>query len=130
MRFAGLVDTVKNIEHLARLNERLAVIDAAQKNIAALSGEMLSLKDILSNKQARGAYGQGRMEAIVRDGLLLGGEVSIAKDEDPCEVFFSDYKSVNGPMLPHRIEVCSGDEIYGVIRVLSYHLPSVEAPKP
>jgi len=30
---------------------------------------MISLKDILSNKQARGAYGQGRMEAIIRDGL-------------------------------------------------------------
>jgi DNA recombination protein RmuC len=30
---------------------------------------MLGLKDILANKQARGAYGQGRMEAIVRDGL-------------------------------------------------------------
>jgi DNA recombination protein RmuC len=54
---------------LKQLHERLAVIDAAQKNIAALSGEMLSLKDILSNKQARGAYGQARMEAIIRDGL-------------------------------------------------------------
>ena len=30
---------------------------------------MVTLKDILANKQARGAYGQGRMEAIVRDGL-------------------------------------------------------------
>ncbi|MCA3555357.1 DNA recombination protein RmuC [Aestuariivirga sp.] len=56
-------------QSLKQLHERLAVIDAAQKNIAALSGEMLSLKDILSNKQARGAYGQARMEAIIRDGL-------------------------------------------------------------
>ena len=30
---------------------------------------MISLKDILANKQARGAFGQARMEAIVRDGL-------------------------------------------------------------
>jgi DNA recombination protein RmuC len=30
---------------------------------------MISLKDILANKQARGAYGQARMEAIIRDGL-------------------------------------------------------------
>ena len=57
---------------LQQLHERLAVIDAAQKNIAALSGEMLSLKDILSNKQARGAFGQARMEAIIRDGLPSG----------------------------------------------------------
>ena len=59
-------------QSLKQLHERLAVIDAAQKNIAALSSEMLSLKDILSNKQARGAYGQARMEAIIRDGLPSG----------------------------------------------------------
>ena len=56
-------------EGLARLNERLAVIDAAQSRLADLGQEMVSLKDILANKQARGAFGQGRMEAIVRDGL-------------------------------------------------------------
>ena len=56
-------------EGLARLNERLAVIDAAQARLAGLTEEVVGLKDILANKQARGAYGQGRMEAIVRDGL-------------------------------------------------------------
>jgi DNA recombination protein RmuC len=59
-------------QSLKQLSERLAVIDAAQKNIEALSSEMLGLKDILSNKQARGAYGQARMEAIIRDGLHAG----------------------------------------------------------
>lgn len=59
-------------QSLKQLHERLAVIDAAQKNIAALSSEMLGLKDILANKQARGAYGQARMEAIIRDGLPSG----------------------------------------------------------
>jgi DNA recombination protein RmuC len=54
---------------LGQLNERLAVIDAAQKNITSLSSEMVSLKDILNNKQSRGAFGQGRMEAIIKDGL-------------------------------------------------------------
>jgi DNA recombination protein RmuC len=54
---------------LGQLNERLAVIDAAQKNITSLSSEMISLKDILNNKQTRGAFGQGRMEAIIKDGL-------------------------------------------------------------
>jgi DNA recombination protein RmuC len=56
-------------ETLGKLNERLAVIDAAQTNLKGLASEMLSLKDVLANKQARGAYGQGRMEAIVRDAL-------------------------------------------------------------
>ncbi len=56
-------------QSLRALAERLAVIDAAQRNLASLSSEMVTLKEILSNKQARGAYGQGRMEAIIRDGL-------------------------------------------------------------
>jgi len=55
--------------NLNKLNERLAVIDAAQARIAGMTEEVVSLKDILSNKQTRGAFGQGRMEAIVRDGL-------------------------------------------------------------
>lgn len=54
---------------LQTLHERLAVIDSAQANITALSTEMVSLKNILSNKQSRGAFGQARMEAIIRDGL-------------------------------------------------------------
>jgi DNA recombination protein RmuC len=66
----GLEASGKNTtESLQKLNERLAVIDSAQKNLTDLTSEMVSLKDVLSNKQARGAYGQGRMEAIVRDGL-------------------------------------------------------------
>ena len=59
-------------DQLAKLGERLAVIDGAQANLARLSQDMLGLKDILANKQARGAFGQGRMEAIVRDGLPAG----------------------------------------------------------
>lgn len=59
----------KSAEHLGRLNERLAVIDAAQADLKGLTSEVLTLKDVLANKQARGAYGQGRMEAIVRDAL-------------------------------------------------------------
>jgi DNA recombination protein RmuC len=56
-------------QSLKHLYERLAVIDSAQANLTQLSSEMISLKDILANKQARGAFGQARMEAIVRDGL-------------------------------------------------------------
>ncbi|MCX8256112.1 DNA recombination protein RmuC [Beijerinckiaceae bacterium RH AL1] len=56
-------------ENLGKLNERLAVIDAAQSRLTDLTREVLVLKDILANKQARGAFGQGRMEAIIRDAL-------------------------------------------------------------
>ncbi|MEA2931033.1 MAG: recombination protein RmuC [Hyphomicrobiales bacterium] len=61
--------TQHTMENLAKLNERLAVIDGAQKNITDLASQVTSLREVLANKQARGAFGQGRMEAIVQDGL-------------------------------------------------------------
>ncbi len=62
----------KNEESLAKLGERLAVIDRAQSNITELSKDVVTLQQILANKQTRGAFGQGRMEAIVADGLAAG----------------------------------------------------------
>jgi DNA recombination protein RmuC len=60
-------------ESLTKLQERLAVIDKAQTNIQSLTGQVVQLQAILSNKQTRGAFGQSRMEAIVADGLPFGG---------------------------------------------------------
>ncbi|MGQ0665204.1 MAG: DNA recombination protein RmuC [Pseudomonadota bacterium] len=51
------------------LRERLVRIDEAQKTISELSKEVVGLQDILSNKQARGAFGEEQLEAIVRDQL-------------------------------------------------------------
>lgn len=59
-------------ESLSTLNERLALIDEANRNIAELSSEVGSLHGVLANKQARGAFGQMRMETIVRDALPTG----------------------------------------------------------
>ncbi len=59
-------------ESLAKLQERLAIIDTAQGNIQSLAGQVVQLQAILSNKQTRGAFGQSRMEAIVVDGLPHG----------------------------------------------------------
>ncbi|BDA82680.1 hypothetical protein Sa4125_02220 [Aureimonas sp. SA4125] len=64
--------TKETQESLSGLAERLAVIDRAQGRIVDLAGEVVRLQDILSNKQTRGAFGQGRMEAIVMDGLPTG----------------------------------------------------------
>ena len=57
------------VENLNKLNERLAVIDHAQKNITDLASQVTSLQSVLANKQTRGAFGQGRMESIIQDGL-------------------------------------------------------------
>ncbi|MDP3525684.1 MAG: DNA recombination protein RmuC, partial [Hoeflea sp.] len=59
-------------ENLAKLQERLAVIDTAQANIQSLARDVVGLQAILSNKQTRGAFGQSRMETIIRDGLPFG----------------------------------------------------------
>ena len=54
---------------LGALSERLETIDKAQAKIEALSGDVLSLQDILSNKQARGAFGEIQLADIVSKAL-------------------------------------------------------------
>jgi DNA recombination protein RmuC len=53
-------------QSLTELKERLAVIDAAQKNITELSTQVVGLQDILSNKQTRGAFGETQLADIVK----------------------------------------------------------------
>jgi serine protease Do len=95
----------------------------------------MSLSD---NKSPRWAGGGADAETLVtehaavkakwyflrRDDRLLGGEVSLSKDEDPCELTFGDYQAVDGRQFPHRIEVRLGDEIFGII-----HVRSIQAAK-
>ena len=50
---------------LTSLRERLAVVDDAQRHISALSSQMIGLQDILSNKQARGAFGEMQLRDLV-----------------------------------------------------------------
>ena len=67
---ASLADSAtKTAATISSIGERLSVIDEAQKNIAGLSTQVMSLQEILSDKQTRGAFGQERMEAIVADQL-------------------------------------------------------------
>jgi len=56
-------------QSLTQLQERLATIDKAQTNIEKLSGDVLSLQDILSNKQTRGAFGEIQLKDIVSKAL-------------------------------------------------------------
>ena len=81
-------------ENLQKLNERLAVIDSAQKNITALASQVTSLQSVLANKQSRGAFGQGRMEAIIEDSLPKGSyefQATLSNRTRPdCCVFLPD----------------------------------------
>ena len=78
--------TTQAAKSLSDLRERLAVIDAAQRNITELSSQVVGLQDILSNKQARGAFGEIQMQDLVQGALppsaysfqaTLGGGVRV-----------------------------------------------------
>jgi S1-C subfamily serine protease len=53
---------------------------------------------------------------------MLGFEVWPIQDEDPCELYLSDYRKTSGGSLPFRMEVRFGDEQYGTLRIHSYDL--------
>lgn len=59
----------RTAQSLGDLQHRLATIDKAQENITKLSGDVLSLQDILSNKQTRGAFGEIQLNDIVSNAL-------------------------------------------------------------
>lgn len=59
----------RTAQSLGELQQRLQAIDKAQDNITKLSGDVLSLQDILSNKQTRGAFGEIQLTDIVTKAL-------------------------------------------------------------
>jgi DNA recombination protein RmuC len=59
----------RTAQSLGDLQQRLSVIDKAQDNITKLSSDVLSLQDILPNKQTRGAYGEIQLNDIVTKAL-------------------------------------------------------------
>lgn len=60
------VDTANT---MGDLKERLAIIGKAQENITKLSADVVSLQEVLSNKQARGAFGETQLADQVRNAL-------------------------------------------------------------
>ena len=62
-------NTVKTNETLTDLRERLAKIDVAQQKISTLSEQVVSLQEVLSNKQARGAFGEIQLNDLVTSAL-------------------------------------------------------------
>jgi DNA recombination protein RmuC len=86
-------------EHLQQLHARLAVIDSAQKNITDLAAQVTTLQNVLSNKQSRGAFGQGQLEAIIADMLPKGGyefQFTLSNGKRPdCVIFMPE----SGPLI-------------------------------
>src|SRR5579871_6611786 len=91
----SMEQTTRNtMDSLRALHERLGIIDNAHKNLTDLTSQVTTLRDVLANKQSRGAFGQARMEAIVQDGLPKGSyefqrTLSTGKRPD-CVVFLPD----------------------------------------
>jgi DNA recombination protein RmuC len=86
--------TRQTVERLQHLHDRLALIDSAQKNLNELSSQVTSLRDVLSNKQVRGAFGQARMEAIIQDGMPKGSfefQFTLSNNTRPdCVIYLPD----------------------------------------
>ena len=61
--------TNQTTETLHDLRERLAKIDVAQQKISTLSEQVVSLQEVLSNKQARGAFGEIQLNDLVKSTL-------------------------------------------------------------
>ncbi|RYH09652.1 DNA recombination protein RmuC [Tropicimonas sp. IMCC6043] len=61
--------STRTARSLGELHQRLETIDRAQAKIEKLSGDVLSLQDILSNKQTRGAFGEIQLKDIVSKAL-------------------------------------------------------------
>jgi DNA recombination protein RmuC len=59
----------KTNETFLNVMQRLATIDEAQKKIETLTGSVVSLQELLGNKQSRGAFGEVQLEALVRNVL-------------------------------------------------------------
>jgi len=61
-------------------------------------------------------------------GHLVALEMFPEDDLDPCELYFSEPRRVDGNLLPGRIEVRYGDQVYGTFRVKDFSLKGDEAP--
>jgi DNA recombination protein RmuC len=57
----------KTTATFADVVKRLAIIDEAQKRITELSSNVVSLQEVLSDKRARGAFGEIQLAALVRN---------------------------------------------------------------
>jgi serine protease Do len=56
------------------------------------------------------------------NGSLVALEMYPDEDVDPCELYFSDYRQIDGRSLPHQIEVRVGDKRYAAMAIKTFEL--------
>src|SRR6266576_1523353 len=93
----SMEQTTRNtMDSLRVLHERLGIIDNAHKNLTDLTSQVTTLRDVLANKQSRGAFGQARMESIVQDGMPKDSyafQHTLSNNKRPdCAVFLPDQR--------------------------------------
>ena len=69
------------------------------------------------NPQAKGMH-------AYPEGALVAAEVYVDRANDPCELYFSDYRDAGGKMLPHRVEVRNGDKRYANLNIKIHQMKS------
>jgi DNA recombination protein RmuC len=93
----SMEQTTRNtMDSLRVLHERLGIIDSAHQNLTELTTQVTTLRDVLANKQSRGAFGQARMEAIVQDGMpkdSFAFQYTLSNGKRPdCVIFLPDQR--------------------------------------
>ncbi|MEH6952107.1 DNA recombination protein RmuC [Nitrobacter sp. NHB1] len=93
----SMEQTTRNtMDSLRVLHERLGIIDNAHKNLTDLTAQVTTLREVLANKQSRGAFGQARMEAIVQDGMpkdSFAFQYTLSNGKRPdCVIFLPDQR--------------------------------------
>lgn len=81
----------KTNDTFTQVVQRLTIIDQAQRKITELSQDVVSLQDILSDKSARGVFGEVQLNQLVADALpqdayALQHEIAAGKRAD-CVLF-------------------------------------------
>ncbi|MCI0459154.1 MAG: trypsin-like peptidase domain-containing protein [Gemmataceae bacterium] len=54
------------------------------------------------------------------DQMLRAVEMRLEDNEDPCEIYFSDYRAVDGRMLPHRLQVHHAGRHYATFEFTTF----------
>jgi hypothetical protein len=53
-------------------------------------------------------------------GDMLGVTMQASDDQDPCEIYFSDQRSIDGRVLPHKWTIRHGDQVFAELSISAW----------